>query len=99
VFFDKPRVLFQIYDSGQNKIVDLPELMYNENVVDFELYAGLYYGYLIDYLEDIAKAVYFRLGLKRQEGGSRHHNPGIATAKRWMESTVLKLKQRQAPAE
>lgn len=87
VFYDKPRILFQTYNGGgRDKIIDLSELMYNSNVVDFELYAGVFYGYLIDYLEEVAKCVYLRLGLTRREGGTRHHNSGIATAKRWMEA-------------
>jgi hypothetical protein len=93
VFYDKPRVLFQTYTGGREKIIDIPELMHNPNVVDFERYAAVFYGYLIDYLEEVASVVYLRLGLKRREGGSRHHNPGIATAKRWMESAILKFRQ------
>lgn len=93
VFYDKPRVLFQTYDDGgRDKLIDLPEVMFNPNVVDFELYAGVFYGYLIDYLEDVARVVYARLGLPRRAGGTRHHNPGITTARRWMEAAVQKVR-------
>jgi hypothetical protein len=47
VFLEKDRILFQI----------LPEIMYNENVVDFELYAGMHFGYLIAFLEDFATVI------------------------------------------
>ena len=98
VFYDKYRVLFQTYTGGgRDKIIDLPEFMYNANIVDFELYAGVFYGYLIDYLEDVARAVYPRLGLTQREGGTRHHNPGIVTARRWME-VACQTAQRTTPA-
>lgn len=38
-------------------MVSIPEIMYNKNVADFELYAGMYFGYLIAFLEDFATAI------------------------------------------
>src|SRR5262249_48674712 len=52
VFFEKPHILFQTYKRHE-KLLDLPGVMYNPNVVDFELYASVLYAYLIDYLEDM----------------------------------------------
>jgi hypothetical protein len=53
VFHDTDRILFQVHSGYKNKI-SIPEVMYNENVVDFELFAGVYFGYLIAFLEDFA---------------------------------------------
>lgn len=60
VFLEKDRILFQIL-KGYEHLISIPEIMYNENVVDFELYAGMYFGYLITFLEDFATAIERRL--------------------------------------
>jgi len=39
--------------------------MFNENVADFELYAGLYFGYLIAYLEEASQTIDKHLSMKR----------------------------------
>jgi hypothetical protein len=62
VFYDKPRILFQTHDAEYKNLVNVPELMYNPNVVDFEKYAGVFYGYLLTFLEDLALLVYRRTG-------------------------------------
>jgi len=60
VFLEKDRILFQTM-KGYEYLISIPEIMYNENVVDFELYAGMYFGYLIALLEDFATAIERRL--------------------------------------
>jgi hypothetical protein len=60
VFPDEKDILFQVY-KGHENLVSIPEVMYNENVVRFESYAGLHFGYLIALLEDLAKIVEGRL--------------------------------------
>jgi len=60
VFLERDRILFQTVKSYKN-LISIPEIMYNENVVDFELYAAMYFGYLIAFLEDFAKAIENRL--------------------------------------
>lgn len=60
VFLEKWRILFQIL-KGYEYLVSIPEIMYNENVVDFELYAGMHFGYLIAFLEDFATVIEKRL--------------------------------------
>ena len=60
VFLEKDRILFQML-KGYKHFISIPEIMYNKNVVDFELYAGMYFGYLIAFLEDFATAIERRL--------------------------------------
>ncbi len=60
VFLDKESILFQV-DKGYENLVSIPEIMYNDNVVFFELYSAMYFGYLIAFLEDFAKALIKRL--------------------------------------
>jgi hypothetical protein len=77
VFPEPYRILFQVSESNGNAI-QKPELMFNENVADFELYAGLYLGYSLAYLEEVASIIHRRLdqGGTNLSGGS--HQPGLS---------------------
>jgi len=61
VFLEEGRILFQTLDGYKNLVTTTPEIMYNENVVDFELYAGMYFGYLIAFLEEFSAIIKKRL--------------------------------------
>jgi len=56
VFLEKDKILFQIHKGIEN-LVNIPEIMYNPNVVIFELYAAMYFGYLVAFLEDFASVI------------------------------------------
>lgn len=99
VFYDKPRILFQVHDSRMTRLIDIPEVAYNSNVVDFELYAAVFYSYLIAFLEDMAEVVYRRLGLDRRIGATRQYNRGIEVAKTWMEKVVHQLSLQPASSK
>lgn len=91
VFFVKPRILFQVIakHKGSDKfLMKMSELMYNENVMDFELYAGMMHGYLLDFLEQLAMHVFSWIGpvYENCKGRSRHTHPGLAIGKRWIEA-------------
>jgi hypothetical protein len=75
VFLEKGRILFQVW-KGFEKLISFPEIMYNENVVDFELYAGTYFGYLIAFLEQASRSIEKRLPPRKSEFGAG--NPTIA---------------------
>lgn len=61
VMSDEGKVLFQIMKSRYAYLISIPEIMYNENLVYFEPYAGLYFGYLIAFLEELASIIEKRL--------------------------------------
>jgi hypothetical protein len=84
VFPERNRILFQIEEDYRNKI-NIPSLMFNENIVDFELYAGLFIGYLMAYLEEVAGAAYGRLNLKITGGNVQSFHGGLPIIKRWIE--------------
>ena len=65
VFLEKNRILFQVYEAGYKGKILIPEIMFNENVADFELYAGLYFGNLIAYLEEVSETIDKHLTLKK----------------------------------
>lgn len=87
VFPEKNRILFQVY-RGIDKNILLPEIMYNENVVDFELYAGLYFGYMLSYLEEFSEIVYNRLNLKRYCMQARSIHSGLSIISDWINRVV-----------
>lgn len=64
VFLVRDKILFQV-NQGFRQHISFPELMHNKNVVDFKLYAGLYIGYLYDYLEDVAEVIDNRITVKK----------------------------------
>jgi hypothetical protein len=65
--------------------------MYNENVVDFELYAGMYFGYLIAFLEQASRSIEKRLPPRKSAFGAG--NPTIMYRElpviyTWIEKTL-----------
>lgn len=52
-FFDDKTIPFQVH-KGNDRQVRIPELMCNENVADFQLFAALYLSYLYCLFEDMA---------------------------------------------
>ena len=76
VFGSKGHITFQTY-SGYEKKVQIPELMFNENIVDFELYAGLYLGYLLALYEKLSKEIKRLLQLKHGPLGAHTTHFGL----------------------
>ena len=86
VFLDKPKILFQVLAANKGRI-RIPEVMDNENVANFELYAGVFVGYLLAYLEDVATVVYCRLGMSRAGRGISQY-PGIEVVRNWLQQAL-----------
>ena len=83
VFPEKGRILFQV-SKGYADLIHFPLLMFNDNVVDFELYAGLHTGYLISFLEEAATRISTRLALKSRNSNPRSYHLGLLTLSEWM---------------
>ena len=94
VFLEKNRILFQVHEGISRKVL-IPEVMFNENVVDFELYAGLYLSYLLAYLEEISEAISNRLDLKSM-GNPRNYHSGLRILNDWIKQ-VLNLAYPKKP--
>lgn len=83
VFPEEGRILFQVHEGFRNK-VNIPEIMFNENIVDFELYAGLLAGYLIAYLEEIAELAQRRLELRKIGRDAKSYHKGLQVIHDWI---------------
>lgn len=83
VFIHENRILLQVY-KGWSKQIQIPEIMFNENVVDFELYAGLYIGYLYAYLEKASNVIDSKLTLKKVGTDARSYHPGLEIIHEWI---------------
>lgn len=84
VFPEDNRILFQVHEGFRNK-VNIPEIMFNENIVDFELYAGLLAGYLISYLEDVSEIAQRRLELRKISWDAKSYHGGLPVIQEWIE--------------
>ena len=79
-----PRILFQIYAKDENNknnlpvgLVNIPEVMVNKNLVNFELYAAVHIGYSFSLLEGFANLGYNILQVPRH-ADSEHTKVGYA---------------------
>lgn len=84
VFLEKNKILFQVYEGINSKVL-IPEIMFNENVADFELYAGLYLGYLIAYLEEVSEQIIKRLNIKQIGSNAKSIHQGLQVIQDWIE--------------
>ena len=92
VFPDKDKILFQIHDKNLNsKILEPKIIMNNENVAVFELYAGLYIGYLIAYLEEVSEVIISRLNLSIKKLTSKSCHGSLHIIYKWIEKVLHKL--------
>lgn len=86
VFLEKGKILFQVYEK--NGKVLIPEIMFNKNVADFELYAGLYIGYLMTYLEDVSALIHKRLNLKKIGSNAKSYHSGLRVVRNWIQQVL-----------
>lgn len=67
--FMASRILFQVSKWSKNggfvNKINLQGAMINENLVDFELYAGVHMGYSLWFLEELARIGYHTLKIER----------------------------------
>jgi len=83
VFPSKDRILFLIRRRDYKKII-IPEIMFNENVVDFELYAGLYMAYILIYLEEFSELVNKHLNLNEFKFMTKGYHMGFGITQEWI---------------
>lgn len=92
VLFREGRILFQVHQAHPTKGLDrkiaIPEVMLSKYHADFELYAGLYLGYLIAYLENFSESIEHRLSLHKIESTPRSYHGGLTVASKWIKKAL-----------
>ncbi len=80
---------FQVTGARVKGVLE-PGLMPNENVVDFELYAGKYLGYTLGFLDRLAAIARQRYGRPQYSDLAWASSGGMSTVRGWIER-VLQL--------
>ena len=85
-FLERSKILFQVY--GMKKEVLTSEIVFKDNVVDFELYAGLYIGYLIAYLEKVSEMIFKHQNLEKIDCNAKSYHQGLRVVRGWIERVL-----------
>lgn len=85
---EKGRVLFQVHDRNFRDRVLIEEVVYRDNIVDFERYAGMYLGYLLDLLDEVGSAVHERLTLEDKSRLVTYRHPALGVVRDWMRAVA-----------
>jgi hypothetical protein len=90
----KEGILFQVYGDSLNPLVkDEDEtVMYNKNVVDFQLYSALYICRLFLFLENLASIVRSKLSIKKTSSSGKIYSPGFEFLINWLDRLSEKIK-------
>jgi hypothetical protein len=80
------KIFFQV--RGLKNDVPLPKAVFNDDLVDFELYSGLMMGYLFGYLENLAAITREKLKLKEYDVEPRNFHGGLRFIRHRIQSLV-----------
>lgn len=64
--------------------MDIPEITLKNNFLNFELYAGIYTGYLIWFLEELATLIYQDFIPNDLDKESKNYHPGFMIIRTWI---------------
>jgi len=93
IVFGAPKdgIHFQVH-SGLKRLINVDSLMWNENVVDFQLYAGLYVARTLVFLEELGRFVAARIPKwPPGEPGTRANYHGFTILRNWMTRLLAEL--------
>ena len=96
-FFDTETIPFQIHQQGEHKI-NVPEIMYNEMVVDFTRFAALYMSYLLCLLDDMTRVSMRYLDIGALPQAAIHAGGGVEVFKLWSDR-LLALREPSTSAQ
>ena len=88
----KDGILFQVYGDSLNPLVKDETVMYNKNVVDFQLYSALYLCRLFLFLENLANIARSKLSTRRTSPLGRIYSPGFELLVNWLDRLSGKIK-------
>lgn len=87
--FMAPIILFQVTEGFFENKINFPGAMINENLVDFELYAGVHVAYSLWLLEEFAKIGYNTLKPERfPEVEPKKGHDGFEALNEWIERVL-----------
>jgi hypothetical protein len=72
-------------DLPSRSLVNIPEITTNNSFLNFELFAGIYVGYLIWYLEELSSLIYHELKPNTIDEQSKNYHPGFDTTRTWIQ--------------
>ena len=88
----KEGILFQVYGDSLSPLVKDDAVMYNRNVVDFQLYSALYICRLFLFLENLASLVRSKLSMKGTSSSGKVYSPGFEFLINWLDRLGEKMK-------
>jgi hypothetical protein len=91
VDYNKHKILFNISTLGvslthlpETSIIIVPEITEDNGFLNFELYAGIYLGYLIWFLEELSGLIYQEFVPNKLDNQCRSYHPGFGTVRTWI---------------
>ena len=85
-------ILFQVF-HGRNKFIIQEPLMWNENVVDFQLYASLYFARIFILLGRLGDLICSRVPEVKGLSNARNNYRGIDILADWINRLIKKLER------
>jgi hypothetical protein len=92
VDYDSERVLFKVSALGmglthlpEKNLINILEITQNNGFSNFELFAGIYLGYLIWFLEELSKLIYQEFKPHELDKQCKSYHPGFQTIRTWIE--------------
>jgi len=85
---DKRRILFRVYHKDEMKVYSPEFGIVGGRFMDFEIFAGLYVGYLIAYLEELSTIIYRKLASHDIDLDAKDYHPGYKILKEWISSVT-----------
>jgi hypothetical protein len=86
----KDGILFQVSKKNINQI-NIKELMWNDNIVDFELYAGLYFARMLVLLDKLGKLIISKIPKQYISSSVKANYDGLSVYARWINRLVEKI--------
>jgi len=88
----KKGILFQVYGESLKPFVKDEIVMYNQNVVDFQLYSALYLCKLFLFLDEFSKTIRIKLNIPKTNSAAKLYSLGFDLLMQWLDKLTDKIK-------
>ena len=79
-------ILFQVYGEQGKNLIEIPEFMFNSNIVRFELYIAYYFAELLLFLDNLSTVVLAQINFEIKMSCGRNYSMGYFYLLNWMKS-------------